>query len=56
MIDGAQKTEDKSSEVGHLIEDVATPTPTAKVGLAAVIGTKLAKSVKVFGHTFILME
>ena len=52
LADAAGKVADGASEAGNIIEGIATPTPTAKVGVAAVIGAKLAKSVKVFGHTF----
>jgi RHS repeat-associated protein len=52
LADAAGKVADGASEAGNIIEGIATPTPTAKLGVVAVIGAKLAKSVKVFGHTF----
>lgn len=44
MIDGAKKVGDGAAEAGNLIEDVATPNPLAKVGVASVIGIKLVKA------------
>ncbi len=50
LADAAKTVADSASEIGKALEAIATPTPTAKLSMAAIVGLKVKTVAKMFSE------